>query len=396
MASMLYIAASVLAVTACGNHDDTLPSYNLTINYAVSPELSVSNLKDLQLIIGNTTKADTLSLTDLSAKTVTLTQGQYTLTLKGKVIDEAQAYVSGTTSVDLYDDKSASISIDKILQSSLIFKTIYFNASKRGYMKEGFFEIVNNSDEVQYLDNIIIAAPKGNQKAPNAWQAAGVNDLYNSGQGVVLAFPGTGKDYPLKPGQSIVVANDAFNHKMGYGDDESQKEAYTVCPDLSKADWEVYLDYNPNDVDYPAPNLKNIFENNKRMFAFGIGVFGRSYIIAKLPEGITPEAFAANPINLQTTPGTTSKTLHLMIPSKYVLDAVDVYDPANDSHVPTFLPKDDATGVRGNTAYTGKCIRRKVVRIANNRPYYKDTNNSQEDFVAGQPNIPGITPTAID
>jgi hypothetical protein len=37
-----------------------------------------------------------------------------------------------------------------------------------------------------------------------------------------------------------------------------------------------------------------------------------------------------------------------------------------------------------------------VAKIENGRVYYKDTNNSAEDFLTDQPQTPGIAPTAVD
>ena len=334
---------------------------------------------------------------DANPKEIELPQGQYKVTVTGKVADEAKAYLSGSTSVDLYVNTPVTVNLQKVMQSSLIFKTIHNSGSKQYYMHESYFEIVNNSDEVQYLDNLILTAPAGNQQTANAWQANGYEDLYACGQGSVVAFPGNGHDYPLQPGESVLIANDATNHKLAYGEDASQAADYASCPDLSNADWEIYLDYNANDVDYDAPNLKTIFYNNQYMFAFGLGVSGRSYVLAKLPEGMTPEAYAALESSVMYEPGTSSTSMsYLVIPSKYVLDAVDIYDPETENHYPTFLPQDDATGVKGNPMYSAKCIRRKVTKIENGRPYYQDTNNSAADFLSDQPLTPGETPTSVD
>ena len=111
---------------------------------------------------------------------------------------------------------------------------------------------------------------------------------------------------------------------------------------------------------------------------------------------MTPEAYAADPANLQTTPNSTSTMQFLMIPSKYVLDAVDIWNNDNETHYPTFLPKDDAQGVSASETWAGKCIRRKVSKIVNGRAYYQDTNNSSNDFLNNQPLTPGVKPTEVD
>jgi hypothetical protein len=79
-----------------------------------------------------------------------------------------------------------------------------------------------------------------------------------------------------------------------------------------------------------------------------------------------------------------------------VLDAVDVWDVTGETHYPTFLATDDAQGVMGVESYSGKCVRRKVVKIENGRCYFKDTNNSSKDFLSDQPLTPGVDPTAVD
>lgn len=391
------MAVCGLAFVSCSeDNDEGMKSYKLTVSYSLPSDVEASNVEELKLILGSTAKNDTLSL-DANPKEIELPQGQYKVTVTGKVADEAKAYLSGSTSVDLYANTPVTVNLQKVMQSSLIFKTIHNSGSKQYYMHESYFEIVNNSDEVQYLDNLILTAPTGNQQTANAWQANGYEDLYACGQGSVVAFPGNGHDYPLQPGESVLIANDATNHKLAYGEDTSQAADYASCPDLSNADWEIYLNYNANDVDYAAPNLKTIFHNNKYMFAFGLGVSGRSYVLAKLPEGMTPEAYAALESSVMYEPGTSSTTMtYLVIPSKYVLDAVDIYDPETENHYPTFLPQDDATGVKGNPMYSAKCIRRKVTKIENGRPYYQDTNNSAADFLRDQPLTPGETPTSVD
>ena len=205
----------------------------------------------------------------------------------------------------------------------------------------------------------------------------------------MLAFPGSGQEYPLQPGQSIVLANNAVDHTGLAGDGNH-------CPDLSKAEWEVYFENVKGEIDYPAKNVEVIFQNNDHMKAWGMGFFGRGYVLARLPQGMTPQQFAADKANIMTTPGTTSKMEFLMGPSKYVLDAVDIWDGSETEHYGVFLPKDDAQGVFASDAWQGKSIRRKVTKIENGRAYYQDTNNSSVDFINNQPLTPGQTPTQVD
>ena len=394
LASKLLAAALLLVGSAaffsCNNDDDVkIKSYPMEVKFALNDGLAWNNITDAKLIVSNDKGLhDTISIK--GDTTITFVQGQYNFVVTGKVKDEAAAYVQGTAGVNLFQNATVNVALSKVVRSSLIFKAIYTTGGKQGYMKDGYFEIVNNSDEVQYLDGLILSAPAGKQQNKNAWQANGFENLYACGQGQVLAFPGSGHDYPLQPGQSVLIANDGANHKDLAG-------AGNHCPDLSKADWEVYLSYVNGEIDYPAKNLDVIFVNNKYMKAFGLGFFGRAYVLARLPQGMTPEAFAADHSNIKKEPGNAAATMeYLVIPSKYVLDAVDIWDAQTTNHYPTFLAKDDAEGVLASKAWEGKCVRRKVTKVVNGRAYYQDTNNSANDFLNNQELKPGVTPAVAD
>ena len=394
LASKLLAAALLLVGSAaffsCNNDDDVkIKSYPMEVKFALHDGLAWNNITDAKLIVSNDKGLhDTISIK--GDTTITFVQGLYNFVVTGKVKDEAAAYVQGTAGANLFQNATVNVALSKVVRSSLIFKAIYTTGGKQGYMKDGYFEIVNNSDEVQYLDGLILSAPAGKQQNKNAWQANGFEDLYACGQGQVLAFPGSGHDYPLQPGQSVLIANDGANHKDLAG-------AGNHCPDLSKADWEVYLSYVNGEIDYPAKNLDVIFVSNRYMKAFGLGFFGRAYVLARLPQGMTPEAFAADHSNIKKEPGNAAATMeYLVIPSKYVLDAVDIWDAQTTNHYPTFQAKDDAEGVLASKAWEGKCVRRKVTKVVNGRAYYQDTNNSANDFLNNQELKPGVTPAVAD
>ena len=96
-----------------------------------------------------------------------------------------------------------------------------------------------------------------------------------------------------------------------------------------------------------------------------------------------------------TTPGTESSFQYLMFPSEYVLDAIDIWEADSEEHYPTFLAVDDAEGIIGPAAWSGKAVRRKVSKIENGRAYYKDTNKSSADLVVEKV-VPGAEPTQVD
>lgn len=275
--------------------------------------------------------------------------------------------------------------------SALIFKEIYVSSSAPNFMKDVYFEIVNNSDETQYLDQIILASMQS-LMSESTWvdDEGHLIDRYHV-DAWTIAFPGTGKEHPIEPGQSVVIAEDATAHATAEFPDR---------PDLSKADWEVFrigskgLFADKND--YEAPNMEIVHCNSPQVNCFGFGIYGVGLFMAKLPDGITPKAFAADEKNFEKP--FSYQPEFLMIPSDYVLDAVEVVDNeevTDESFHKNFLTQDDA-GYTWSTPCSMKCIRRKVARVANGRVYYKDTNNSTEDFLPDQTPMPGRHPMQAD
>ncbi len=365
----LFVAVLVMPFASCSDSDDEgKKSYTPVVALSYPEGVSATDVTDLTYTFTNSETGVSQAFTSL--ENVTLPQGQYDVLVKGKVTTEQNCFLQGTAKVNLYADKlSFPIELSKVYESALIFKSIYTAGGKAGYTQDTYFEIVNNSDEVQYLDGVIMFSAKAGQKTANAWQAAGITDMYPQAQGSVICFPGEGTDYPLQPGQSVLVANDATAH------DTLSTGTHS---DLSDADFEVYLEYSKmGDVDYDAPNMKVLYYNNAYMRAFGLGFFSTAMILAK-PIGMTAEEYVE--AYQQTTPGSTSTSLTLVMPSAFVLDAVESWDLDETEHYSTFLPKDDAQGFAGVAGWSGKAIQRKVAKTVNDRVYYQDTNNSSVDF----------------
>ena len=385
------VAATAVLLSSCKK--ETAKSYNLTVNVTVPEGVAVADISNVvaEAVKGSKTTALTVETVETGfVATGTLTQGDYNVSVSGKL--SASNNVIGTAAVSLYEDVETTVALSVVSVSPLLVKAFQYTPGKQYYIQGGdtWIEIVNNSDEDQYLDQIILVGGMGGQKQANAWQANGYANLYGgTSQSPVFAFPGTGKDYVIKPGKSVVIANNPKNHK-------GEGEGYENCADLSHADWEFYCSYNASDVDYEGfNNLDLVFYSNKYQANWGQGFFSNAVAIVKLPEGVTPAAYAAKEENLMSTPGTTSSTQYLVFPSEYVLDAVDIWDGTEEVHYPTFLPVDDAQGIIGPDAWSGQAVRRKVAKIENGRAYYQDTNNSSKDFVAG-PVVPGAEPTSVD
>ena len=130
--------------------------------------------------------------------------------------------------------------------------------AKRFYTRvdnDQYITIYNPSKQTLYLDSMAIVT---NQIDPRViFEFAPGDNFVNSYYGVnsIMCFPGKGHDYPVKPGQTIVIANHAIDHAKDYekylddnGENLKEYEGIDQFLDLSKADfeWSPGTDKNNN------------------------------------------------------------------------------------------------------------------------------------------------------
>lgn len=386
------LAASVAVMPSCDTEDDggktpAAKKYTLSIAITYPEDVNPDDIQNLNIVASNEKEQSySLDTVGVSSVQMTVSSGQYRILVGGKITDAIT--LNGSVSADVYADASASVTMQTVMKSPLVFKSLYY-VSYNYYFNDTYFEIVNNSDEVQYLDQCIIGNMTQLSGSPSQWvdESGNLLDRYPF-YGYVIAFPGNGTTYPLEPGQSVVVANDATDHTTlnvpGSGEQ--------LSPNLTGADWEIYLNDAGRffvDNDYAAPNMDVIYCNAQTK-AFGQGAFGSAMVMAKLPEGVTPAQFAADSSNLSTIPNTDNTTYYLMMPSMYVLDAVEMMDPDLTTPTKNLHTKDDASFV-SMAAWSAKAIVRKsTTDTETGRVYYQDTNDSAKDFLIDQPvvNLP--------
>lgn len=321
--------------------------------------------------------------------------GIYSVTISGnaKDTDGNEYYINGNLiNQALYtDNQTLNISLGGLKVSPLVFKEIYYSGSRTptngSYFRDQFYEIYNNSGEVQYLDGIYFAnlTPGKSTNILPVWpESDGGNYAYAER---VWKFPGTGTDYPLEPGESCVISQFAVNHKLDQYNPNSPVDA-------SSSEFEFNMN-NVNYPDQPAYNMVHVFYQGKseigRVPQYLTSVFGGAYVIFKVPEGDTYDP--VNDPNLKTTDlsKVNSSIYFAKIPVKYVLDAVECIDnetKTDSKRVPAVL---DAGMTWVGASYNALGVARKqaldsdgnILRRENGAFIFQDTNNSTDDFERG-------------
>lgn len=292
-----------------------------------------------------------------------------------------------------------------------VIKQVYYAGSDNtegASFRDQFYEFYNNTDRVLYADSLYFGQLWGRQSlgaeshyftasrqydwSKSAGMPAGTkNDDYVYLRNLHM-IPGNGKQYPVEPGQSIIVAQTALNHKSPFTDNKGKvvtvrNPALTI--DLSIADFEAYYGdaliaagKTPfaSDVDNPlVPNVEIISYYGNDMVLDNNG--RDSYVIFKVDGTQNVKSWPKYPEPTLKAPASDANRYY-QLPVKYIIDAVEAQQNTSEDRFPKKLsPTLDA----GFTfvpmgKYTSQSIIRKTAKIVNGRRILKDTNNSTEDF----------------
>ena len=243
-----------------------------------------------------------------------------------------------------------------------------------------YYKLTNNTDEVLYADGVVIMESKINSVLQYEYLEP-IKDKY-SGIETAYRIPGTGKDVAVKPGESLIIANNAQNHT-------------TYNPnsfDLSNANFEWYdlsTSAANQDIDNPlVPNLDVWFTYSLSYWVLHNRGF-TGHAIAIFPKSVTKEKFLADykwegKYISHTKVGDFEMNISkaYKIPNEWVLDAVNL------SIKQLFYTLEFSESLDAGYASCGeidmdpnrygKSVRRKT--DANGK--LVDTNNSTNDFIS--------------
>lgn len=392
--SMMLMVASTLFFS-CSKDDETIFVKNGTVT--IEMPINVSDVV-LNSFEGTATNVQSGTVTKLPTPVKngenyvvtipSLEEGKYNLVAKGN-ISFVKNGVAGTTDFEVNSnnveltEKTAAV---KMVVSSFkaeggfvfseICTTGTLTPQNKNYNNDAYFIITNNSDVVLYADSVALIESQyqSGSSGMQPWDP----DVrpYAIPAGTVFMIPGNGHDHPVAPGESIIIANNAMDHRT------VNENSY----DLSKADFEVYLDNGGNsmDTDYDAANLDYIFCYTQTIWIPSVQQ-NRSYAIARMKEN--KETFLTNHSETPTYTATTGKLMEskqVQIPNEWVLDAVNL---GTEDDFGWFVISEtlDAGFVAGranskDTTQRGTAIKRKKDSTGK----YIDTNNSTNDMEARQ------------
>jgi len=228
--------------------------------------------------------------------------------------------------------------------SDLVFSEIYYNGAPPPpplYFHDQFTEIYNNSDSTVYLDSLIIADVEYGYVAENVIHCVHA-----------YRFPGDGDDYPLAPGEFVIIAQDAIDH--------TQRNPNSI--NLADADFE----YLAPGGDVDSPDVTNMIKlHHKYGIDFLYSVFNNALCLLRVSD-----PFALGYDNFD----------RLLLPKSAIIDAVEYRDNLAEMEYKRLDPTLDAGLTGGMEAYRGKSVQRRIDYYKNGRAVLMDNNNSSIDF----------------
>lgn len=391
--SILYISALLLLLSACRKDFKDVPKLKTALatvypehfakREAGNVDLELTNMSTGEKFIGKSDEHGKLSVPGLI-------RGAYTV-LATKIVDADEAFelvgvrapfpVNGSVYIEVMNETGeTNINMNGSNPQPLVFKEIYYTGSRTPsngtYFSDQFYEIYNNTDTVVYADGLCIGntgGGAGNTPTARTWGfRPDQNYVYLQN---VWMIPGSGKEHPIQPGTSIVIAQDGIDHKT----DPLGNPASPVNLGVGIAQWESYVPRADNrDLDADVPNLLPVYLGSVG-FDWLAPVFGPGMVIFKHPD--------VNSLPFFTEPTATAASLYMQVPIANVYDAVDCLANStafNFKRIPDGL---DAGFKYCSGTYVGEGLRRKIARVENGRKILQDLNNSTIDFESVKPPV---------
>ena len=301
---------TVITIFSACNQDDepTVQPVDLTIQVLVDESLGGGPMEGTEVTLTNITSTQNYSATadaDGFVQFEAVPSGTYDVVAVRSFSEaefseyfgyssEGEEVVFNASSPGITINAQTSLPVMLTLEAGkvgdLLIKQVYYAGSdvrEGAVYRDQFIEIYNNSNATIYVDGLYIMGAFGkNNSRETAFDQD--NGQYDWSQSLGMAatgdpnndyfytrwlyqVPGNGEDYPLEPGESMVIAQSAQNHQSPFTDSEGETISVqdpSLTVDLSGADFEAYVGDqidNPMPSDIDNPNVDNMIAH----FIFG-------------------------------------------------------------------------------------------------------------------------------
>lgn len=393
MSSHIKILLALLTLTmmCCTDEGGNAQYTQVAVQLQFSDDATIDDLEGITITATNTDRGlqYTTNTDAFGAAEINVEPGKYTFSAQHKYSADNTVYIfNGSTSDILLFGSSdnienVNIEMAQSTEGQIVFREIYYTGCTGSdgtlYLHDQYVILHNNSSDTAYLDSLCLAHLYPTRATSKSYFAE--NDFdYTVAFNFAWQFPGNGTDYPLAPGEDVVVAPNCIDH-VALGNDNSV--------DLSKSGyWACYSNgANLSKQTSPATPEKltlNLLWKHGSATSCISSCFDPAFVIWKI-KGDVDEYL--NNCTCMDDSKPTSTLVFLQIPFDWIYDGVECFDATNRNKR---LPSQIDNGYALNEASIGSGT--SVVRIVDDEAtaeagytVYQDTNDSSSDFVTSYP-----------
>ncbi|MDE6265802.1 MAG: DUF4876 domain-containing protein [Muribaculaceae bacterium] len=387
---MKYIFLLLLPLFLLSSCDDSLSSslthYNISMNISLPDDISPESVSEATATFRNISSGVEQKFTP--GTEISVLPGLYDVEYEAKALLSNGAEsrlratlrsVSVTSSLLLTLEPFSCVETNDLIISEIFF-TGTLNPSGNNYKGDDYIKLYNNGTEIIYADGLALIESKFNTTQKYDYTP----DIMNEEVSVdaIYVIPGSGHDYPVKPGEYLLLADTGIDHR--------HLNPYSF--DLSGADFEWYdVSTSPSNVDIDSPTVPNLDKwycyTNSYFILHNRGF--KAYGLARIPvekERFLKDNLYSYNYTVVSDAGSFPMTATAYrIPNEWIVDWVNCSVKASYAWT-VCAPVLDMGWTSCGIIDKGKdrffhSVRRKLLYInENGNPVFKDTNNSSADF----------------
>lgn len=398
MKKVVYILFSLLAA-ACtsfeGNpYGDTLRTLDVQLIYPADYADFLREGVEVRLADRNTSNVYTARTDASGTAAFRVAAGHYRLSSLDRASSEV-VFNGVVEQVDLVrSGADLTVELKAAKPGSILIKEVYSGGCPQDppatgrYMYDQYVVLHNNSFDTYYLDGLCFTtvAPDNSNANSNPWTSTDgsgnlVFDDFAAAIESLWQFPGSGRDFPLEPGQDVVVAFRGVDHTQTYSQSVNlnREECFVLYDQALYPGSTSNPTPAPGDRIDPARVLRNL-KKTGRSNTYIMSLSSPAVAIFRAPDDFDLDAYLSDD---QQSTVQNGSVLYSKIPWEWIIDGVDVCNRSAAQRLKRLRTDVDSDFA----AFSGTSLGHTVHRLPDEEAtaaagfeILMDTNNSSNDF----------------
>ena len=390
------LAVFCIAVSSCNEYKED-GTETRTVSHRLSLNMPL-NIKDATLTEGTAvlTNIRTREQYNIESFTpsdkgfiadISLPEGNYNIAVKGTISYQlnkqsieanVKANRENVAIGEVEQNTTTEIALNVYsAQEGFVISEIFFTGTTTPdgfmYTDDQYIKIGNNSETTMYADGIAFIESFFTSDDKHDYQP----NIMDEAMTIVAIYvvPGTGRDVPVQPGEELLIALTAIDHRP-------------INPnsfDLSKADFEIYDKCSHPEGDQDNPKVSNLvnwyanFEGTFVMHTRGVKSYALARPMVDMKTYMTKFRYKFGYIFRQGDFVVPMDEREYFMPNAWIIDAVNLAVPTVHEWNLVSPTLDKGFTYCGHVDFDETRYNKSVIRKKDGRKWI-DTNNSTEDF----------------